>query len=48
MITTTTLRIDTILYEKVSKQAIKDNRSINAEICYILKEYLNMIKWKEK
>jgi len=44
--TTTTLRIDKILYEKIAKQAIKDNRSINAEICHILKEYLDMIKWK--
>lgn len=46
--TTTTLRIDTILYEKVVKQALNDNRSINAEICYILKQYLEMIKWNTK
>ena len=48
MITTTTIRIDTVLYDTICQQAIKDNRSINAEICYILKQYLEMIKWNNK
>lgn len=48
MITTTTLRIDKVLYDHICQQAIKDNRSINAEICYILKQYLEMIKWNNK
>lgn len=48
MITTTTIRIDTVLYENICKQAIKDNRSINQEICFILKQYLEMIKWNNK
>lgn len=45
--TTTTLRINTILYEKICKEATKDNRSINAEICYILAKYLESIKWNK-
>lgn len=48
MKTTTTIRIDAVLYDAVCQQAIKDNRSINAEICYILKQYLEMIKWTNK
>jgi hypothetical protein len=46
-ITTTTLRINTILYEKICKEAIKDNRSINAEICFILLKYLESMKWNK-
>lgn len=48
MITTTTIRIDNVLYDAICRQATKDNRSINAEICYILKQYLEMIKWNNK
>ena len=44
----TTLRIDTITYEKIAKLAQKENRSINQQICYILKEYLEMMKWNNK
>lgn len=43
----TTLRINTILYEKIVKQAEKDKRSINAEMCYIFEEYLKMTKWNK-
>lgn len=46
--TTTTVRLDTILYEKIVKLAEKDKRSINQEIIYIFEEYLNMIKWKKE
>lgn len=45
---TTTLRIDQVLYDKICKQAYKDNRSINAEICFIIKQYLEMINWNIK
>lgn len=48
MQTTTTLRIDTITYEKIAKLAQNENRSINQQICYILKEYLEMMKWNNK
>lgn len=46
--TTTTIRLDTLLYEKIVKLAEKDKRSINQEIIYIFEEYLNMIKWKKE
>lgn len=45
---TTTIRVDTILYEKIVKQATKDDRSINSEIKYIIKQYLEMINWNIK
>lgn len=48
MQTNTTLRIDTITYEKIAKLAQKENCSINQQICYILKEYLEMMKWNNK
>lgn len=48
MQTNTTLRIDTITYERIAKLAIKENRSINQQIFYILKEYLEMLKWNNK
>lgn len=46
-IITTTLRINSILYEKICKEAIKDNRSINSEICFILAKYIESIKWNK-
>ena len=46
--TTTTIRLDTILYEKIVKLAQKDKRSINQEIIFIFEEYLNMVKWKKE
>ena len=46
--TTTTIRLDTLLYEKIVKLAEKDKRSINQEIIFIFEEYLNMIKWKKE
>lgn len=46
--TQTTIRIDTVLYEKIVKQAEKDKRSINAEMCYIFEMYLDMIKWTKQ
>ncbi len=46
--TTTTVRLDTLLYEKIVKLAEKDKRSINQEIIFIFEEYLNMIKWKKE
>ena len=45
---TTTLRIEPILYEKIVKQSDKDNRSINKEINYIIKAYLEMINWNNR
>jgi len=45
----TTIRLDSILYEKIVKEAEKDKRSINSEIIHIFEEYLKMVKWnKEK
>lgn len=46
--TTTTVRLDTLLYEKIVKLAEKDKRSINQEIIFIFEEYLNMVKWKKE
>ena len=46
--TTTTIRLDTLLYEKIVKLAEKDKRSINQEIIFIFEEYLNIIKWKKE
>ena len=42
----TTIRIDSALYDKIVKQAEKDKRSINAEMCFIFEQYLEMIKWR--
>ena len=40
-----TLRIAIDLYNKLKKIALEDERSINGEICYIIKKY---IEEKEK
>ena len=45
---TTTIRIDEVLYEKIVKQALKEKRSINSQICFILEQYIEMIKWNNK
>ena len=45
---TTTLRIEPTLYEKIVKQSDKDDRSINKEINYIIKAYLEMINWNNR
>lgn len=45
---TTTIRIDSTLYEKLVKRATKDDRSINSEIKYIIKAYLGMVSWYDK
>lgn len=45
---TTTLRIEPSLYDKIVKQSEKDDRSLNKEICYIIKSYLEMINWNYK
>ena len=45
---TTTLRIEPVLYERIVKQSDKDDRSINKEITYIIKAYLDMISWNNK
>lgn len=44
----TTLRIDSDLYEKISRIAYLEKRSINSQIIIIFKEYLNMYKWTKK
>lgn len=45
---TTTLRIDQTTYDKLCSLANKDNRSINAEMVYIIKAYIEMLKWNNK
>ena len=45
---TTTIRIKPYLYDMLEKQSIKDVRSINKEICYIIEQYLEMIQWTHK
>lgn len=40
----TSIRIDEELYNKIVKMAIKDKRSINAEINYMLEKYINFLK----
>lgn len=45
---TTTLRIDQITYEELMKQAIKEDRSINSEIKFMIKWYLETIRWYKK
>ena len=45
---TTTIRIKPYLYEMLEKQSNKDDRSINKEICYIIKQYLEMINWQKR
>lgn len=47
MITTTTIRIDKITYDKLCQIATKENRSINQQICNIIKEYIEVNKWKK-
>lgn len=37
---TTTLRIDEETYTQLTRMAIEDERSINSEILYIIKKYL--------
>lgn len=43
--TTTTLRINWELYNKIVELSHKDRRSINAEIQYIIERYLDSMKW---
>ena len=43
--TTTTLRINWELYNKIVEISRKDRRSINAEIQYIIERYLDSMKW---
>lgn len=45
---TTTVRIEQVLYENLVKQAEKEDRSINQEIKFMIKQYLEMIKWYKK
>lgn len=47
MYTTTTLRIPTILYDKICRIATKENRSINSQIVNILNEYTEFYKYKK-
>lgn len=46
--TTTTLRIKQVLYEKLIKLAENDKRSINQEIQYIIERYIEMMTWQLK
>lgn len=45
---TTTIRIDEVLYEKIVKVALKEKRSINSQISFILEQYIEMLKWNNK
>jgi len=45
---TTTIRIDSRLYEKLVKSANKDKRSINSQINWIIIRYLEMLNWNQK
>lgn len=45
---TTTIRINAILYDKICKEASKQDRSINAQICFILNQYINSLIWNNK
>lgn len=45
---TTTIRVNPVLYDKIVNQSKIDMRSINTEICFILKQYLDMINWNHK
>ena len=45
---TTTIRIAPWLYDMLEKQSQKDERSINKEIAYIIKQYLDMINWQKR
>lgn len=40
----TSIRIDSELYEKIVKQAIKEKRSINSQLIYIIEKYFKIIK----
>ena len=40
----TTIRIDSELYEKIVKQALKEKRSINSQLIYIIEKYFKIIK----
>lgn len=46
--TTTTLRIKQVLYEKLIKLAESDKRSINQEVQYIIERYIDMMIWQLK
>lgn len=41
---TTTIRINDELYEKLVKSALKDKRSINSQLIYIIETYFKIIK----
>lgn len=43
----TSIRIDEETYEKITKLANKDKRSINSEIIYLLEKYIKLEE-KEK
>lgn len=40
----TTIRIDAKTYEKITKLAKLDRRSINSEICYIIEKHIEIRK----
>ena len=46
--TTTTLRIDQELYDKIVNQSIENRRSINSEILYMLEKQIKEIELKSK
>lgn len=46
--TTTTLRIQQVLYDKIVKKAQEERRSINAEIQYIIEKYIEMTTWYKR
>ena len=43
---TTTLRIDEETYEIITKLAQEEERSVNSQILYMLKKYLEQLKEK--
>lgn len=45
---TLSLRMAIELYKDLKEMALKDERSINGEICYIIKKYIEEQKAKEK
>lgn len=45
---TTTIRINATLYDKICKEAMKQDRSINSQICFILNQYISSLIWQNK
>ena len=45
---TTTIRVDEVMYETLTKKANEEHRSINKEIIYIIERYLDITTWYHK